>query len=216
MFKTLSESDYTVKGKKTYPQSRALYDSQFQIGVPNIKNNYESVTNHFHKPQPVVAQKAKGIDINASHWGLSQNDNIDKNDHFKTETKNQFSKPRNPEKVGPVRDKTTLLKTNYTLGEERIEYRTTSKTEFTDKSQIKAPELQYKEKPKWDIINNTDVSKEKVQNANNFEGYNPHKSKNRTSNNQTDYPLGGYKLDPITRRILPTSYMIYEQNFKFK
>lgn len=215
MFKSLGESDYVPRGKKSTYQSAEQFRTHFEIGDSNYKNKYESVTDHFYKPQPYVADIKKGNNVNASSWALGDPSKTDKVDHFATETKKQFSEPRKTERVLPVRDKTTLLKSQYQLGEEKTEYVTTSKAQFYDKSNIKIPEVKYKEKEKYHILANTNLPKDRIVNASNFDFYNPHRSKNRTSNNQTDYPLAGVRLDPITRRILPTSYNIYEQNFKF-
>lgn len=218
MFNSISQSELVPKGKRTYPQSRALFESHFEIGdKEKTKPKYESVTDFFYPPKKPVPNNYKPEYINASHWDISDKSNIKNNelrDHYATETKKQFQQPRNPQMRAPVRDKTTLFQSQYTLGEEKTEYTTTTNHYYYDKSNVKVPDLPRKEVAKWDIIMNKDIPKERVQQASNFDFYNPHRDKKRTSNNQTDYPIAGVRLDPITRRILPSSYMIYEQNFK--
>jgi hypothetical protein len=217
MFNSISKNEVAPKGKRTYPQSRALFDSHFEIGdKAKIQPKYECVTHFMYPAKKPVPNNYKPEYVNASHWDISDKSKVqpqEVRDHFKTETKNQFQQPRNPEKVKPVRDKTALFQSQYSFGHEKTEYVTTTNSYYYDKTGMKVPDIATKETPKWDIIINSKVPIERVEKASNFDFYNPNRDKKRTSNNITDYPIPGTRLDPITRRVLPTSYMMYEDNF---
>jgi len=218
MFNSLSQNEYVPRGKRTYPQSQAIFQSHFEIGdKEKFQPKYESVTNYFYPPKKPIPNNFKPEHINASHWEIADKSKVKPEevvDHWATETKKKFEQPRNPEKRQPVRDKTSLFKSQYTLGDDKTEYVTTTNAYYYDKSHIKVPDIATKEVPKWDIIMNSAVPKERIIKASNFDFYNPYRDKKRTSNNVTDYPVPGMRLDPITRRVLPTSYTAYEERLK--
>ena len=205
MFNTLSNNESIPKGKKVSAQSITNRQANFSYKEPNHNPQYETVSQYFYNPKQRIPNPSKMDTTNASQFDLAQSKSVSPTLHFLSETKRQFGAPQNPERAKQVRDKVDLLKTTYHVGDERAGYATTFTSEFYDKSAIRAPEMRLKQPERYNIISNKEMPGERIKNASNFDFWNPHKTQNRTSNNLTDQPMRGVKLDPITNRILPTS-----------
>ena len=179
MFNSLSQPDVIPRGKKVVSEmSRKFYESQWSLGDTNKPTNYQSVKNYFHGQKdtaPVVQHTIKREHVNQHQWSIAMTDKVDPKAHFASETRAQYDKPINPQKVGPVRDKNSLMKSQYSLGNEKTEYQTTAKREFYDKSNMKTTDIAPKQKERYDIVNNENISKEKIQQASNFDFYNHEK-----------------------------------------
>lgn len=207
MFNTLSSNEFVPKGKKVLPQSTQHRQAHFDFKDSKAISNsqYESVTNYFYTPKERVPNDLKRDYSNASQVNLAQSKNIDPRLHYASETKAQFTQPENPQRSKQVRDKTDLLKSSYNLGEDKIGYSTTNSDNFYDKSQMRVADPRLKKPERYDIVTNKSIPKEVIGKSSNFDFWNQDRMKNRTSNNVTDHPMYGVKIDPITNRILPTS-----------
>lgn len=208
IFKGISDKEQVPRGKKTIEKAKEFTKSQVEIGQKGWKNEYESVTNHFYKPKPIDPQAGKNNAVaNSSNFEIGQDRNFDRGTHYKTEAQQRFAAPvSTAEHKIPARDKTQLFGTNYSLGDDRRDFATTNKTLFNDKSrESTGPARVGYQRERYNIITNNDNSSHIKQNTNAFDHWNPEKSKSRTSNNLTDYPIPGRKVDIITGRVLPTS-----------
>ena len=216
MFNTLSSNEAVPKGKKVLPQSTQHRQANFDFkdSKANSNSQYESVTNYFYTPKERIPNDLKKDYSNASKVKLAQTDNINPRVHYASETKSQFTQPQNPQRPKQVRDKTDLLKSNYSLGDDKIGYSTTNSSQFYDKSQMTVADPRLKKPERYNIITNNNLPREMVSGASNFDYWNQDRMKNRTSNNLTDHPMYGVKIDPITNRVLPTSknYVYPSQN----
>mgnify|MGYP000873732299 CR=1 FL=1 len=213
IMKGISDNEQVPRGKRTNQLSLDKRKSNVEIGQKDWKNEYESVTNYFYKPQPfdpnVNTQKGKS---QASTFQIAQDPKFDREAHFKTETMKQFTAPVSTQMTKGTKDKTALFQTNYSLGDDRVSYETTSKRLFTDKSKEKTDSLPMKPRPeKYNIITNQELPTNLKQKSNVFDYWNPSQTKNHITNNVTDYPIPGRKVDIITGRVLPTSkYVPYQ------
>jgi len=205
MFNTLSTNEIVPKGKRVTAQSIDHRQSHFDFKDPGFKTPYETVNQYFYASKERIPNDLKMEHPNTSHFELSQTRDVNPKLHYASETKFHFGKPQNLERVKQVRDKTDLLKSNYNLGEEKAEYVTTNNSEFYDKTTMKAPDPFLRKPERYNIITNSNLPKETISKASNFDFWNQERSKNRTSNNTTDFPMYGVKIDPITNRILPTT-----------
>ncbi len=204
MFNTLSSNEAVPKGKKVMAQAIEHRQSHFDLHDPNYNSKFETVNQYFYPSKQREPNTLRMERPNASHFDLAQTKQPDPK-HFTSETKLQFSKPENAQKAKQVREKTDLLKSSYNLGDDKIQYTTTNSSEFYDKSTQLAPDPKLRKPERYNIVTNQNMSKEMVQGASNCDFWNQERSKNRTSNNTTDFPSYGVKIDPITNRILPTS-----------
>lgn len=206
MFKTLSTNEAVPRGKKVSEQSQNNQKSNFTVKDPDYQDkNYQSVSSYFHDQKNRIPNNINMGHPNTSHFELAQTDSINPNRHYLSETKAKFGQPQNPQKAKQVREKTELLKTTYSLGEEKSGYSTTNAEQFYDKSSIRVSDIRTKQPERYNIVTNKDLPSQMVTNASAFDFWNQDKSKNRTSNNLTDHPMYGVKIDPITNRVLPTS-----------
>lgn len=209
MFNTISSNEAVPKGKKVLTQSLEHRQAHFDTKDPGYNNHYQSVNQYFHTPKERIPNMIDTKHITGSQVQLGQAQLTNPKQHYLSETKNQFAQPQNPQKAKQTREKTELLKTTYSLGQESLNYTTSSSSQFYDKSGIQALEMRLKKEERYNIITNKNMPSQMLTNASAFDYWNQDKSKNRTSNNLTDYPTYGLKIDPITNRILPTSKAPY-------
>ena len=206
-----SANEIAPKGKKISGISRIFQDQQFNIGREEWQQKHETVTQHFYIPKQAIPNLIKKEYGNISHFEVSHGHTKDPSVHYETEKQVQFKKYNEVKRTLPVKNKTNLLQNTYTLGEEKITYSTVTKEQFYDKSSTTSDDFAMKQQNigKYNIVNNENLSKERIKNANNYEFWNPQKSKKKTSDNVTDFPHPFTKKDIITGRVLPTSKPFY-------
>jgi len=194
------------KGKRSLNQSFEYQRTHFVLGDPSQIQKPESVNQYAYSAKKVIPYKRVNRSINTSSFNIIQTIDYDPKEHFASETRKKYEAPKFVAPVTPVRNSAQFNKSQYTLGDDKVEYISTTKQCYTDKSK----EIHAEKSPLPSQVQLANIVKGR-SNSMCLASKNVYRNLSKEFCQQIEKPIAAFKLDPKSKRVTPSNYISLER-----